>query len=437
MLSATTLPFALAALASSAAAHYQPASHNLGARAHHLSHRSFFPARSALQQRKNRHARRAADPASIMPGTLTAAEGCTEFYHVESGDWCYKVVDKFDPLSLEIFYELNPQIDGECHNLWAGYDVCVSRTAKAASSSTVAEAAKLTSEAPVTTTTTTKAAPKTTTTSEKEAVTTKAAVAAPQLHAAVTTTTTQAAKKTTTSAAAPASTSAAAVEEDDEDDEDEVCDDEDEDEEDDDSSESSSAAPSSTYVAPQTTSKAAASTTTTTQAQTSSSAKSQATAVADTSSATSLLKAAGLTSFLGEMDNSIVSWYNTNSGQDSTNGNSWCGYPYSNSVPGFAPSLKAMMSTTNYDYEAAAKIYCGKEAIITLPNGKEFTAYIADAFDDTWVRTPASIDVIHDLFNEMFGSSTDNKNDVIQKATWRLTGNTNSKYTFKSTTSLT
>ncbi|GAA5999750.1 hypothetical protein JCM10207_005891 [Rhodosporidiobolus poonsookiae] len=55
----------------------------------------------------------------------------------------------------------------------------------------------------------------------------------------------------------------------------------------------------------------------------------------------------------------IVLWYNTNSGQDSTNGNS-C-------VPVFAPSLKATMSTTG-DYESAAKLYCGKDAIIALPN---------------------------------------------------------------------
>lgn len=141
MLSAVALPVALAALASSASAHYSPSGHHANvARAHH-AHRSFFPTRPALQARKSRHARRAADPDALMPGSLSTAEGCTDFYHVASGDWCYKIVDKYSDLTLETFYELNPELDSECHNLWAGYDVCVSRTQGASSSSGASTAA--------------------------------------------------------------------------------------------------------------------------------------------------------------------------------------------------------------------------------------------------------------------------------------------------------
>lgn len=95
-----------------------------------------------------------------------------------------------------------------------------------------------------------------------------------------------------------------------------------------------------------------------------------------------------------------------------------------------------MLNNFGGDYEAAAKAYCGLEAIVTTPDGKTATLYIADGFDDTWVRTPASIDVIYDSFAQLYGSTTSNKNDVVQGATWKLTGNRNSKYAFKSTTSL-
>ena len=95
-----------------------------------------------------------------------------------------------------------------------------------------------------------------------------------------------------------------------------------------------------------------------------------------------------------------------------------------------------MLSNFNWDYEAAAKAYCGLEAIVTTPDGRTATLYLADAFDDTWVRTPASIDVIYDAFSNLFGSQTNNKNDVIQGATWKFTGNRNDKYKFKSTTSI-
>ncbi|GAA5969836.1 hypothetical protein JCM8115_005798 [Rhodotorula mucilaginosa] len=272
----------------------------------------------------------------------------------------------------------------------------------------------------------------------------------------------QKAKTTTTTWSAPAATASSSSSADDESEDDWVCDEEDD-------STTATTSQASSYVAPtawaerksQQTQKlaaaAAAPTTTTTTtsewvapssssssssaaaAQTSTSSSSSAAGsdgVADTSGSTSLLSQAGIKGFLGLNSNSIVSWYHTNSGQDSTNGNSWCGFKYNDALPGFAPSLKTMLNNFGGDYETAAKAYCGLEAIVTLPNGKSATLYIADAFDDTWVRTPASIDVIYDAFSNLFGSQTNNKNDVIQGATWKFTGNRNDKYKFKSTTSI-
>ncbi|POY75130.1 hypothetical protein BMF94_1760 [Rhodotorula taiwanensis] len=141
--------------------------------------------------------------------------------------------------------------------------------------------------------------------------------------------------------------------------------------------------------------------------------------------------AAGVTGFAGDNTNAIISWFRADSSQDSTNGHSWCGFEYTNAVPGFAPSLNTMLSNFNWDYEAAATAYCGLEAVITTPDGLTATLYIADAFDDTWVRTPASIDVMYDSFASLYGSVTTNKNDVVKDGSWYLTGNRNDRYKFK------
>ncbi|GAA6039486.1 hypothetical protein JCM8097_009576 [Rhodosporidiobolus ruineniae] len=146
--------------------------------------------------------------------------------------------------------------------------------------------------------------------------------------------------------------------------------------------------------------------------------------------------AAGVTGFAGNNTNAIISWYDTNSTRDSTNGHSWCGFPYDNNVVGFAPSLKTMLNNFNGSYTAAATAYCGLEAVITTPSGRNLTAYIGDAFDDTWVLTPSSIDLIHGAFPAVFGTQTENKNDVVQGAAWTLTGRRNENLRFKSTNSL-
>jgi len=54
----------------------------------------------------------------------------------------------------------------------------------------------------------------------------------------------------------------------------------------------------------------------------------------------------------------------------------------------------------------------------------------------SWVLTPSSLDIIHGSFTDLYGSYTDNKNDVVKGASWKFTGQRNDKYKFKSTTSL-
>ena len=79
---------------------------------------------------------------------------------------------------------------------------------------------------------------------------------------------------------------------------------------------------------------------------------------------------------------------------DVHSGHSWCGFPYNDQVPGFAPSVGTMLRNFGGSYERAATAYCGLEARFTTPDGKTATLFITDGFDDTWVRTPASVDVV-------------------------------------------
>lgn len=183
-----------------------------------------------------------------------------------------------------------------------------------------------TSEAPAAQTTTS-AKPTATATTTHEAVKTDAVVQAAVQPAAKAT--------TYTTSAAPAATSSSDSSSDDGSDDDWVCDDEDEEDSSPSSSSSAWVAPSSSstsqWVAPSSSSKAAAATTTTTTSQwiapttTTTTQAAASTKVADTSSSVSLLSQAGIKGFLGDNDNAVLSWYNTNSGQDSTNGHSWCG----------------------------------------------------------------------------------------------------------------
>jgi hypothetical protein len=173
-------------------------------------------------------------------------------------------------------------------------------------------------------------------------------------------------------------------------------------------------------------------TTTTTKKKTTTQrkAQTQATAKAASTSKGTVLAAAGVTSFTGT-NSGIGSWYNADSAQDSTNGRSWCEFPYDNNSPIFAPSVGTMRANFGGNNAAAAAAYCGLEAIVTAPNGKSMTMVIGDGFDDAWVRTPGSIDIMHSAWNTLHGSSSNNKNDVMQGVTWKLTGNRNTKYKYK------
>ncbi|GAA5911367.1 hypothetical protein JCM8208_005232 [Rhodotorula glutinis] len=146
----------------------------------------------------------------------------------------------------------------------------------------------------------------------------------------------------------------------------------------------------------------------------------------------SALKAQGISTFLGNNSGGIASWYHTDSSTDSTNGRSWCEFPYDDSVPGFAPSLKTMLSSFSGDAQAAKTGFCGLWADVYSPKtGSTTKLMIADAFDDTWVLTPASIDVIYGSFSVLFGSSTDDKKDVVKDVSWTLTGGRDDRYTYK------
>lgn len=55
-----------------------------------------------------------------------------------------------------------------------------------------------------------------------------------------------------------------------------------------------------------------------------------------------------------------------------------------------------MLASFDGDSAAAKKAFCGLYAQVYSPTTDQTVALmIADAFDDKWVRTPASIDVIY------------------------------------------
>jgi hypothetical protein len=144
------------------------------------------------------------------------------------------------------------------------------------------------------------------------------------------------------------------------------------------------------------------------------------------------LRRQGITGFLKKNGGprGIGSWFKTNAGQDSTNGHSWCGYPYNDNTNGFAPDVSVMLRNFGGNYEKAAKAYCGLEAIVTTPKGK-FKMYIADGFDPRWVRTPGSIDIPKNRWAKLAGYATNDKNKVIMGITWELTGKRSKQYSFK------
>ena len=64
-------------------------------------------------------------------------------------------------------------------------------------------------------------------------------------------------------------------------------------------------------------------------------------------------------------------------------------------MPGFAPSVGTMLANFDWNYEAAAKAYCGLEAVVMTPDGRNMTMYLADGFDVKWLITPTSLDIVY------------------------------------------
>ncbi|KAJ5195956.1 hypothetical protein N7449_006435 [Penicillium cf. viridicatum] len=78
----------------------------------------------------------AAATASITmePGYIST---CDKFYKVVSGDSCYSIAQAYG-ITLDEFYEWNPDVGDDCSGLWLGYGVCVgiSSTASSTASAT-------------------------------------------------------------------------------------------------------------------------------------------------------------------------------------------------------------------------------------------------------------------------------------------------------------
>jgi hypothetical protein len=74
--------------------------------------------------------------------------------------------------------------------------------------------------------------------------------------------------------------------------------------------------------------------------------------------------------------------------------------------------------------------YCGLEAKVTnLKTGTSKLMYIVDAFDDKWLKSPFSIDIMINNYQELTGDYSMNKANVIN-IEWELTGRKYEKYKF-------
>jgi len=143
---------------------------------------------------------------------------------------------------------------------------------------------------------------------------------------------------------------------------------------------------------------------------------------------------ASIPSNIQNQNQGIGSWFRTDSSQDSTNSRSWCGFAYHDTDPGFAISLdlmggsQALYGVDTKLWDSSTDKFCGLEAQVTY-KGKSMLMYVIDAFDPKWVRTPYSIDIVQPAFETLWGSQTDNKNDVMNTVSWKLTGRRAVPYT--------
>jgi hypothetical protein len=141
--------------------------------------------------------------------------------------------------------------------------------------------------------------------------------------------------------------------------------------------------------------------------------------------------------FLG-LQSGMGSWFRANHPKDSTNGNSWCGYPYTDDTPGIAIDVWQMANNTNPQWPDPkwsfyAKQYCGREVEIINPkNGRVAILYVTDAFDHKWVKSPGSVDIMVKSFAYLYGKYPTDKNQVMMDVKWKFTGHINPKYKFKS-----
>lgn len=146
----------------------------------------------------------------------------------------------------------------------------------------------------------------------------------------------------------------------------------------------------------------------------------------------------------GGTNSGIGSWFRASSRGDSTNGNSWCGYPYKDYSAGFAPDISQMTGGTNAvfggsNYASSAQKWCGMECSVYNPKtGVTKLLYIIDglffklilAFDHQWVRSPGSIDIMAGAWSGLTNQPATDKNNVIQGVTWTLTGGKSAKYSY-------
>jgi hypothetical protein len=136
----------------------------------------------------------------------------------------------------------------------------------------------------------------------------------------------------------------------------------------------------------------------------------------------------------------IGSWFRAKHVNDDTNGNSWCGYPYVDTSPVFAPDLAQMTNGSlavwpHPDWPYYAGQYCGLEAKVYNPaTGLTIFLFVGDAFDPKWVKSPGSIDIMSHSYSVLANhptTSPSDKNKVIKYLQWEFTGTRNPQYSFK------
>jgi hypothetical protein len=80
----------------------------------------------------------------------------------------------------------------------------------------------------------------------------------------------------------------------------------------------------------------------------------------------------------------------------------------------------------NWDHYRS--IYCGRRAIVTnLDNGVSKEMFIVDAFDDRYLRTPGSIDIMVKSYQEITGDYSRNKQNTF-RLKWELKNEYANKY---------